>query len=248
MEDQTHRLLSELGLNEYETRAYLAVIEGGILVAREVSDRASIPYAKVYQTLNDLIEKQLIIGDEGRPKKFRPRNPEEAINDRLNSIQKDWEEAHGRRKTLIKSILPELNALYEESEMVEDEIFGVWNITGLTNIASRLGKMVQRAQANILVVTGNYESYTRSLQKIVFDNSQKPLTLMTTESINNNNYNQIIINDCLGPATQIIIDDIAMFSITEVQKGKYSAGEYTAVLTQIRELVSSARKTYEGMK
>ncbi|MFV2016899.1 MAG: helix-turn-helix domain-containing protein, partial [Candidatus Heimdallarchaeota archaeon] len=49
--DTKYKVLSELGLNEYESRAYLTVLEAGIVVAREISDRSGIPYAKVYQVL-----------------------------------------------------------------------------------------------------------------------------------------------------------------------------------------------------
>ena len=95
--DSKFRVLNELGLNEYESRAYLTVLEAGIVVAREISDRSGIPYAKVYQVLENLSQKQLIIADESRPKKFRSRNPSEAFKERLESIENEWVQNHNRR-------------------------------------------------------------------------------------------------------------------------------------------------------
>jgi len=246
-DNQTSRLLSELDLSEYETRAYLSVIEGGVMVAREISDRASIPYAKVYQTLNDLIEKQLITGDEGRPKKFRARPPEIAINDRLATIERNWQAAHAKRKDLLSKIMPELQDLYNASDVVEEEEQGVWNISGSTNINSRLTRLVAKVNDRIIIVSGNYTNFKDNFLKTIVENTEVPIELVVSDPIEESEIDTIHVVDKLGQATTIILDDFAMLSIAETQKGKYSAGEYTAVLTQIHELVKSFRTNYQRM-
>ena len=164
-DDQTIRILAELELSEYETKAYMCIIEGGVMVARDISDRAGIPYAKVYQTLTGLIDKQLILGDEGRPKKFLPRQPQDAINDRLQSLEMAWQMNHQRRRSLLDTILPELEELYNESGTQLEEEQGVWNISGSTNISNRITKLVDMTQERIIVITGDFVTFANNFLK-----------------------------------------------------------------------------------
>jgi len=49
--DHAKRILRELGLTEYETRAYLSLLEKGATTASKVSEHANVPYSKNYDTL-----------------------------------------------------------------------------------------------------------------------------------------------------------------------------------------------------
>jgi sugar-specific transcriptional regulator TrmB len=49
--DRAKRILRELGLTEYETRAYLSLLEKGATTASKVSEHANVPYSKNYDTL-----------------------------------------------------------------------------------------------------------------------------------------------------------------------------------------------------
>jgi len=246
-DDQTFRILTELDLSEYETRAYLSVLEGGVMVARDISDRASIPYAKVYQTLNELIEKQLIVGDEGRPKKFRARAPRDAIMDRLEFMEKTWKEKHRQRRSHLEQLLPELEGLFQSSDVSIEEEQGVWNISGSTNISSRLIKLINRTSKTILIITGDYPVLQDNFLKLFKDTTPAVLTLITNKKIKAQQFAEVYVCEKVGSALTIIFDSFAMISIAEIQRGKYSSGEFTAVLTQIRELVESALTNYEVM-
>ncbi len=51
------RALREIGLTEYETMTYLALVKAGELTANDVSNSTTIPYSKVYTVL-DTLEKR----------------------------------------------------------------------------------------------------------------------------------------------------------------------------------------------
>jgi len=52
--------LRELGLTDYETRAYLAILENGKLNAREIAANSKIPPTSVYPNVKNLVKKGLV--------------------------------------------------------------------------------------------------------------------------------------------------------------------------------------------
>ena len=55
--EDAKKVLREIGLREYETRAYLTLLERGVMTASEISEHGGVPYSKVYETLNSLERK-----------------------------------------------------------------------------------------------------------------------------------------------------------------------------------------------
>jgi len=60
------------GLNEYEARAYLALLQHGSAVAGDISRRSGIPRPRVYDTLQRLIESSLVTEHGGSPRSYSP--------------------------------------------------------------------------------------------------------------------------------------------------------------------------------
>lgn len=237
--DVKYRVLNELGLNEYESRAFLTVLEAGIVVAREISDRSGIPYAKVYQVLENLAQKQLIIADESRPKKFRSRNPAESFNERLKSIENDWVQNHNRRVELVKSEIKGFEALFKTNKADIEEEQGVWTIVGLTNIISRIQKLLSKTNNKLRIITPDPDFIVSKLPSI-----KKSVTIEIKSNNDDKLFQELadklIEVDQVGGATIIIFDDFAHLSIITKNKGQFSKGEYIGVLTQIKEIVQSS--------
>jgi sugar-specific transcriptional regulator TrmB len=70
--DQIVEALLSYGLNEYEARAYLALLQHGPAVAGEISRRSGIPRPRVYDTLQRLIENSLVAENGGSPRSYAP--------------------------------------------------------------------------------------------------------------------------------------------------------------------------------
>ncbi len=75
------RALRELGLSEYESRAYIVLLAMGELTPREVSDTARIPYTKVYEVLKRLEVKGWVKRVSVTPLVFAPRRPREVLSE-----------------------------------------------------------------------------------------------------------------------------------------------------------------------
>ncbi len=70
--ENTRATLHELGLNAYEIDTYVALLEGGEMTAMEISEKAQVPYSKIYEVLNSLKEKGWIKSGESRPPNIIP--------------------------------------------------------------------------------------------------------------------------------------------------------------------------------
>lgn len=70
--DELVDALLAYGLNEYEGRAYLALLQHGPAVAGDISRRSGIPRPRVYDTLQRLIESSLVAENGGSPRNYSP--------------------------------------------------------------------------------------------------------------------------------------------------------------------------------
>ncbi len=79
--------LKNSGLQEYESKAYYALVTYRNLTAKEISMKAEIPHTKVYATLNKLIEKGFCKRMPGNKKIYKALQPVVAFSPVVNEIK-----------------------------------------------------------------------------------------------------------------------------------------------------------------
>jgi len=139
---RVEKALREIGLTEYESLAYLALVGGGELTAGKVSESTSIPYSKVYSVLDSLDKKGWGEIKGGRPRLYYPRSPVEAL--RAERLRLENRLEHFR-----EIIVDDLQPLYEKRGIKEKP--EIWIIRGAENIASSLKELIGRARREIMV-------------------------------------------------------------------------------------------------
>jgi len=82
-------LLSSLGLTEYESKTLSTLFTLGESEAPELSRLAQVPKTRVYDVLEKLVEKNLVIEIHGRPKTYRVMNAHEVLDSLINERKKD---------------------------------------------------------------------------------------------------------------------------------------------------------------
>ncbi len=140
--EEAKKILRELGLTEYEARGYLSLLERGVLTASEVSEYANVPYSKIYEALNSLERKGWIETRRGRPSRYYPKSPSEALGAvklRLEGKIKSWE----------KTVLNELQPLYEKREIREKP--DIWVLRGEFNILAKIQEMLGKAKSELMI-------------------------------------------------------------------------------------------------
>ena len=140
--EEAIKTLREIGLTSYETRAYLALIQSGVMTASHVSESSEVPYSKIYETLNSLQRKGWIETEKGRPTQYYPKSPSEAflaMRLRLEEKTRLWKQA----------IIDELQPLYERREFREKP--DIWILRGESSVLAKLQEMLDGARNELMV-------------------------------------------------------------------------------------------------
>jgi len=122
-------VMAELGFSRYEARAYAALAEGRPLTGYELSKRSGIPGSKVYECLERLNRKNLIVSVGDHPPRYVAVPPEELVR----RLTRDFEHSVKTLKNLL--------AGRSRAEAV-DYIF---NINGYDEIMDKAEEMVRQA-------------------------------------------------------------------------------------------------------
>jgi sugar-specific transcriptional regulator TrmB len=105
--------MKNLGFTEYYINIYLTLLINKELDARELSDKAGVPYSRIYEVLNDMIKRNIIKKIDGRPSTFIPNNPVEVFIEFKKKYEQDIQEN-------ISKCSEFLSDLYSPEENVED--------------------------------------------------------------------------------------------------------------------------------
>ena len=145
--EEARKTLRQIGLTSYETRAYLALIESGVMTASQVSERSDVPYSKIYETLNSLQRKGWIETKKGRPTRYYPKAPSEAFQAtrlRLEENMRLWNQA----------VIEELQPLYERREFREKP--DIWILRGESSVLAKLQEMLDGARKELMVAAPGF--------------------------------------------------------------------------------------------
>lgn len=99
--------LSLLGLNDYESRSYLALLELGKSTASKISSYSGVPYGRIYDTLASLVHKEIVTIVPNKTKEYVASSPDK-FEKILNKKRKELEN--------INENVLKLKELFKEKE------------------------------------------------------------------------------------------------------------------------------------
>lgn len=137
--------LRTFGLSEYAARAYLALLDLGTSEARDVSSISKVPQAKIYQVLEQLHEKGLVVILPEFPKKYVPVPFEDYLNRIYDEHTKAAEAIAAERKELT-----EIFAVVGDTDVGNRGFFTV--IRGRRNVLAKIEEMVQETKREVVVL------------------------------------------------------------------------------------------------
>ena len=147
---ETINSLRQLGLNQYEAKAYYALANFGVHTAGELAERAELPRPRIYDVLTELQGKGFVLIQHGRPVKYAALPIVEAIktlkkqkqNSLLEELKK-FEDIGDTLSTKIKSQGAQAPAMEE----------AIWTIKGRDAIYSKISSMISSAKKHVAVAT-----------------------------------------------------------------------------------------------
>ncbi len=139
-------LLEELGLTEYESKTLSTLFNLKESEAPEVSRTAQVPKTRVYDVLDKLIERGLIIEISGRPKRYRVIEPSEAIDLLLSSKKQEIVQLEERASKLKDYV----SGLGEEAEKSGEKVMRVKDRRDFNKI---LAQELEKAENQVVAFT-----------------------------------------------------------------------------------------------
>ncbi len=103
--------LRDLGLSEYEARAYRALLNTGPTTAKELSRASDVPMGRVYDVLNSIEQYNLVRSQaSSRPKKYVAVEPDTALDRLLEDKKRELEEKADQYEQIVSELSEELDA------------------------------------------------------------------------------------------------------------------------------------------
>ncbi len=152
-------ILREIGLTEYESKIYLALLEIGESSSGEILNKAQIQTGKIYQILESLKNKGFVTEiDRDKVKKFFPVNPQNILEflDRKKKIIAKQEEDF---QDILPRLLSRINSLKEETHI---EVY-----TGFKGMKIAFSKEISRYGPNKELLINGIIDYSKHDKKMV---------------------------------------------------------------------------------
>ena len=176
------RTLINCGLSEYESRVYAALVFSGPSKAGIISKESAVPQSKIYEVLDQLVDKQLVEVFEGRPKEFKAAEPETAIKNML--------EEKVREIDSLKAKIEEMSTFLKPMKRGQT-LGGIWSIKGekYREFFNKASEMLRRADNYVYAITRDF-SRTSLLSEEVRKSIRRgvKVRVIGMEKINERNY------------------------------------------------------------
>jgi len=151
--------LQSLGFNQYESKVYVTLVKKGSSTAYSISKHSGVPRARVYDILQTLEEKGMVLKEESNDGTQYTSLPVDAF---LHSLQKKWNETYEDVSETLKRL--------EAAESIEES--RVMTMKGERAILAFCESLLLKAKNKIVI----------SLWPDIY-NELKPLLLQLRESI-----------------------------------------------------------------
>ncbi|MGP7816427.1 TrmB family transcriptional regulator [Niallia sp. 01092] len=130
--------IQSLGFSQYEAKAYVSLVKQGPTSAYQVSKESGIPRARIYEILNGLEEKGIVMKEEINESVQYSPLPVDVF---LESVQSQW-------KNTYESISEKLRHL-EKTELIPDN--RVLTLKGKRQILAFCRTLIQKAKRKVVV-------------------------------------------------------------------------------------------------
>lgn len=141
--------LRDLGLSQYEARAYRTLLATGPTTAKELSEASGVPMGRIYDVLNDLDTQGLVRSQAaGRPTTYVAVEPADALDRLLAERERELEATAQRYAETVAELKEDLEAGAVEGD-------GFWTAAvGPDAVLDLLCERLETADERIIMVVG----------------------------------------------------------------------------------------------
>lgn len=133
---QLVKALSQMGLTIYESKAYIALLQHHPANGNEISRASEVPGPKIYETLDRLAKKGLVVPLETDPVTYEPLPYIEFLKNKEIELKNNSQ--------LIKENLGKLMTAGQSPHLI-------WHIRGYEALTARAGEMINNSEKEVLI-------------------------------------------------------------------------------------------------
>lgn len=154
--------LRKIGLNKYESKAYLTIIKHTVIDAKIISKESEIPHGKIYETLSSLENKGFIEAQNTRPKKYRAIKPAKSFEIFFSKKKENVEEELNKTKELLDSIGEKLS----NKNKIVDEESNFWKVAFKENIPKMIIECFDNVDYSVHILMGGHEKNPPEIKNV----------------------------------------------------------------------------------
>lgn len=169
-QDLVNKIKSYFGLNIYETKVWLALLEKGTASAGEVADISGVPRSRTYDVLESLEKQGFAVQKIGKPVKYLAVKPLNVI-DKLKKIAMSEMEDKINTLSTIKETqeYQELESLHSSNDKLIKNHDVSGTMRGRLNINSQIIDLMNLAQKEVIICISveEFKKRKRLLEPII---------------------------------------------------------------------------------
>ncbi|MER0467123.1 TrmB family transcriptional regulator [Bacillus cabrialesii subsp. cabrialesii] len=136
MKENMLDILKNLNFTEYESKAYLALLQESPLTGYAVAKKSGVPRSKIYEVLESLVLRGDVFVSHGNTPQYVPVPAKELIKNRRLKAEEHFDQAE---------------KYFEKFEQTANDRENIWNITGRSEILEKVKACILSAKKRILL-------------------------------------------------------------------------------------------------
>lgn len=136
MKENMLDILKNLNFTEYESKAYLALLQESPLTGYAVAKKSGVPRSKIYEVLESLVIRGDVFVSHGNTPQYVPVPAKELIKNRRLKAEEHFDQAE---------------KYFEKFEQTANDRENIWNITGRSEILEKVKACILSAKKRILL-------------------------------------------------------------------------------------------------
>lgn len=145
--------LQQLGLNIYEAKVYLALMERDSLDTGEVAKISRVPRARTYDVLDSLLNKGLASLRPGKLKKYSALEIETFKRKLVSDTKKEYVEKEKKIERVSLTLKRKLESIYSPGSLTSDPLEYIEIIKEPSQVANKFARLVEETKEEVLVFT-----------------------------------------------------------------------------------------------
>lgn len=129
------QIMKKYDFSEMETLVYTTLLEKGVMTGYEVSKQSGVARSKVYNVLEKLIKKNLVVVNKSEPKLYNAISSEEFLDQLEKNVKQDL--------TILENQLGNIK-VQEEEELL-------WKLENYENVLGKTEHLIKNAKESLLI-------------------------------------------------------------------------------------------------